>query len=131
MSKKHKRDARPVTCPYCNGVAELVGGEVIYPHRPDLEAKKFWNCAPCHAYVGTHPGTTNPLGRLADKELREAKQKAHAAFDPLWRRGQQHRNTAYAWLAEKMGKQEGKCHIGWMDVADCRRVVAICTRSNA
>ncbi len=124
--KKKREPQPPPVCPYCSAVAVLVGGEVIYPHRPDLAAKKFWRCAPCMAYVGCHPHTTNALGRLANAELRAAKQAAHAAFDPLWKKGQQHRSTAYAWLAERLGKQDGTCHIGMMDVADCKRVVEVC-----
>lgn len=40
-----------VECPYCKSAAELVGGDVIYPHLPWLHDKKFWMCAPCDAYV--------------------------------------------------------------------------------
>ena len=74
-----------VTCPYCNNPAVLVGGDVIYPHRPDLYEKKFWQCDPCDAYVGCHrPGVgygdgTRPLGRLANAELREAKKNVHTS----------------------------------------------------
>lgn len=62
---------REVKCPYCERHAELVGGEVIYPHRPDLGSKKFWLCTPCNAYVGCHAGDdgTRPLGRLTAADL--------------------------------------------------------------
>lgn len=60
------------TCPYCGKDSVLVNGHVIYPHRPDLLEKKFYWCKPCDAYVGCHPGTANPLGRLANAELRRA-----------------------------------------------------------
>lgn len=43
-----------LTCPYCGKPAQLVGGDVIYPHREDLHEKKFWLCTPCNAYVGCH-----------------------------------------------------------------------------
>src|SRR5436309_3529676 len=39
-------------CPYCGHFARLVGGDVIYPHRPDLSELWFWQCAPCDAHVG-------------------------------------------------------------------------------
>lgn len=62
-------------CPYCNKAAELVDGTAVYPHRSDLAHKRFWLCKPCDAWVGTHRDSKKhlPLGRLADKELREAK----------------------------------------------------------
>lgn len=119
-----------VKCPYCGDSAKMVGGDVIYPHRRDLYEKKFYQCAPCDAYVGCHPGTTNALGRLANAELRAAKMEAHAAFDPMWKSGAKKRGGAYAWLADALEMDKKQCHIGMFDVADCRRVVAACTGHN-
>lgn len=117
-------------CPYCDAKVQLVGGLAIYPHRPDLAHKLFYRCWPCDAHVGCHPDTTKPLGRLANAELREAKKAAHAAFDPLWTAGAKKgkRSAAYAWLADALGIDGKECHIGMFDVADCRRVVAACTK---
>jgi hypothetical protein len=118
-----------ISCPYCGALAILVGGDVIYPHRPDLASKKFWQCAPCGAYVGCHEaghgqgdGTT-PLGRLANAELRKAKSAAHAAFDPLWKSRRMTRKEAYAWLASALKIDPDDAHIGMFDVGQCRAVV--------
>lgn len=115
-----------VTCPYCNSAARLVTGAVIYPHRSDLHKKRFYLCAPCQAWVGCHPGTERPLGRLADEQLRAARVRAHAYFDQLWQSGQMKRKDAYAWLAEQLGIEVKKCHISWFDVQQCERVVEAC-----
>ena len=115
-----------VICPYCNNIADIVSGDRIYPHRPDLAEKKFYLCTPCDAYVGCHPGTTKPLGRLADKTLRRAKVAAHNAFDPLWRAGPMTRLEAYQWLAEALGIAFADCHIGFFDLQQCQRVTEIC-----
>ena len=120
-----------VTCPYCHREAKLVTGADIYPHRPDLVRKVFWQCAPCNAYVGCHPkhqqfsptGIT-PLGRLANAELRREKRRAHEAFDPLWRSNEMNRQDAYHWLASQLGMSAANCHIGMLDVDGCRAVVA-------
>jgi len=117
-------------CPYCGEPARLVGGLSIYPHRPDLRDKHFYQCAPCDAYVGCHPGTMNALGRLANAELRKAKIAAHSAFDPIWKSGQKKRGSAYAWLADALQMPKNDCHIGMMDVAECLRVVAACKGYN-
>lgn len=117
---------KAVTCDYCGGFAPLVTGQVVYPHRPDLYSKRFYRCGPCNAYVGVHPGTTNPLGRLADATLRRAKMAAHAAFDPLWQNGAGNRSKRYAWLARTLGIPPQDCHIGMFDVDMCARVVAAC-----
>jgi hypothetical protein len=122
-------------CPYCNNEASLAGGDTIYPHRPDLHFLQFWACQPCDAYVGCHKGTTRPLGRLANAELRAAKIEAHTAFDPLWKfhtfgDGYQRmtRNEAYGWLAEQLGMARADCHIGMLNVEQCQRVVEVCSK---
>ncbi|MDB5885978.1 MAG: hypothetical protein JWR74_2149 [Polaromonas sp.] len=128
------------TCPYCQAPAQLVNGQAIYPHRPDLAGLRFWSCAPCRAYVGCHKAGayttiggnkvisdgTLALGRLANAELRRAKQAAHAAFDPCWQGGGVPRRRAYAWLAEQMGLKVADMHIGELDVEQCERVVRVC-----
>lgn len=115
-----------VHCDYCGNVVPLVTGREVYPHRPDLYAKKFYRCTPCDALVGCHPGTEKALGRLANPELRKAKMAAHAAFDPLWKSGQHKRGQLYGWLAKQLGIEKKDCHIGMFDVAMCARVVDVC-----
>ncbi len=121
-----------VVCPYCAELAKLVAGNEIYSNRPDLDKKFFYECRPCGAYVGCHPGTIKPLGRLADKELRWWKMEAHKAFDPKWKRkihkigkGKARRN-AYEWLAGKLGIDVEDCHVGRFDIEMCKRVVEVC-----
>ena len=130
---------RHINCDYCHRPAELVTGKVVYPHRPDLLALKFWHCSNCGAYVGCHKAGavtqigarrvrsdgTLPLGRLADAKLRAAKQRAHDAFDPLWRSGYMGRRQAYAWLAEQLGISVDNCHIGMFDLPTCWKVPGI------
>lgn len=132
-----------VICACCGRPAVLVKGNVIYPHRADLHALNFWECSPCGAYVGCHRRGTfertngkkivhhgdEPLGRLANAALRQAKQAAHAAFDPLWKSKRfSTRKHAYAWLAEQLGVSVENCHIGMFDVAGCEAVIAACAR---
>ncbi|WP_088255607.1 zinc-finger-containing protein [Fimbriiglobus ruber] len=130
-------------CPYCGSGAKLVLGRAIYADRwPNLSDKAFWACErypTCDAYVGCHPGTETPLGRLANKELRGWKLKAHNSFDPLWkaklakRQREQGpdpkiraRGTGYQWLAGQLGIPVEQCHIGLFDADTCRRVVTLC-----
>lgn len=132
-----------IDCPYCTHPASKVTGRVIYPHRPDLYAKQFFQCVPCDAYVGCHPDG-RPLGRLANPALRKAKMAAHAAFDPLWQdqrgaypdeqRPQKKlqrimRARAYQWLAAQMGMDFDDTHIGMFDVLQCKRVVEVVAKA--
>lgn len=114
-------------CPYCGQPSRLTTGQEIYPKRRDLHAKSFYICAPCDAYVGCHPNTIHPLGRLADSELRAAKSAAHRAFDPKWQFGRMSRTQAYKWLAAQLNLTGAQCHIGMFDIETCQRVVALCS----
>ena len=126
-----------VVCPYCSHSAQLVDSAEVYHGR---SYGPIYLCRPCQAWVGVHKGTTTPLGRLANQELRTWKRRAHAAFDPLWQkkltiRRQQRgptykkhyaRGSGYRWLAEQLGIPRDDCHIGMFDVDVCKRVVEIC-----
>jgi hypothetical protein len=129
-----------VRCNYCDRPATLARGNALYRHRADLRYQLFWRCDPCGAHVGCHKAGawtdmpdgrrvvsdgTLPLGRLANAELRRAKQAAHEAFDPLWKSRLMGRREAYAWLASKLGISVANCHIGMLDVDGCRAVVAV------
>lgn len=130
-------------CPYCNTPSKLVDGQVIYPKRADLKSLRFWQCSPCQAYVGCHKegayvvvngqkivsDGTLALGRLADRDLREFKQKAHAAFDPFWVHSPNRtkaRHKAYAWLASALKIDPKDCHIGQFDLEQCFAVILAC-----
>jgi hypothetical protein len=121
------------TCDYCLKPAELIRfGEAGYPYRKDYGP--VWCCQPCGAWCGCHDGTENALGRLANAELRAAKMKAHAAFDPLWKTkmdrekcSKSHaRKSGYRWLAKQLAIPYKQCHIGMFDVEQCLHVVEIC-----
>lgn len=120
------------TCPYCDRPAELVSGDKLYPARADLHRRRFYACFPCNAWVGTHEATGEPLGTLANAALRAARGRAHAAFDPLWRRSDDaaavfsSRSEAYAWLSSSLGIPKNLCHIAMMDAEQCGRVVDLC-----
>ena len=81
-----------------------------------------------------YQNTTIGKGRAADAELRQWKKDAHAKFDKVWKRKirlencskKKARDFAYRWLSQQMGLEFGQCHIGWMKVEECRRVIEIC-----
>lgn len=110
-------------CDYCQQPSQLVTGQKIYPYRPDLYHKFFYECEPCGAYVGCHPGSKQSLGRLANAELRRWKNNAHAVFDVIWKSRSLSRSDAYAKLAQVMGIEMHDCHIGMFDVEQCKTVV--------
>lgn len=108
-----------ILCPYCDRQAELIDSVEIYGRSYG----NAWICRDCDAYVGCHNGTSKALGRLADKELREWKKKAHAVFDPLWKSRRFTRSGAYAWLAKELNMSRDDCHIGMMGIEQCKKVI--------
>jgi hypothetical protein len=124
-------------CRYCQRPPPLLKfRDAGYPYRKDYGPT--WVCQPCGAWVGCHPGTTTPLGGLANADLRKLKIEAHAVFDPVWQRRieveqcskSKARRDAYAWLAEQLGISVEICHIGYMNENECKRVIEICSEFN-
>ncbi len=121
-----------VVCPYCGALAEFVEDSSEFYRR---DYGPLYVCRPCDARVGCHDGTRKPLGQLANKELRAAKMRAHAVFDPYWKgngskrghRGRR-RREAYRILANAMGIPSQECHIGMFDVTQCERAISACKK---
>ena len=112
-----------VYCDYCGRKAELVDSKIIYGRSYGM----IYLCRNCMAYVGCHKGTIQPLGRLANAELRYWKRAAHQIFDPLWKYGvfRGDRPGAYRWLAKEMGLPEEVTHIGMFSIEQCRQSIDI------
>lgn len=121
MTSKLVREGR--MCPYCNSKTKLIDtAEIYHGHHYGYA----WACVEypnCDAYVGTHKANNLPLGRLANAELREAKKKAHTAFDPVWRTGGMSRSYMYQLLSDYLEIPSNQCHIGMFDVDLCNEVV--------
>lgn len=113
---------REIHCCGCNGKvqARLTDGAEIYPHRDDLATLPFWKCDACGNFVGCHHKTknrTNPLGCIATKEIKTARQHIHRILDPLWQSGRYKRKDIYAKLTEKFGRQYHTAHIRTVEEA--------------
>ena len=86
----------------------------------------FYGCTgypTCDATHGAHPDV-KPLGIPADKPTKQARIRAHEAFDRLWKRGRRSRSQAYAWLREAMDLTEDEAHIGRFDMAQGEELIA-------
>ena len=125
----HSKVKHPI-CPHCGKESVAVTGRDIYPHLHELYDKVFYQCKPCDAYIGCHPGTNKPLGGLANAELRKARTEAHRVFDPMWRSRKMTRRQAYDWLSKKIGLKIDECHVGMFDVKMCERVIQVCRGRN-
>lgn len=106
-------------CPYCKQPSIYTTSKTIF----EKDYGMIYHCQPCDAYVGTHRGTNKAKGRLAKKELREWKKKAHHYFDQLWKTKVMTRQQAYKWLAEELKLPPEYTHIGMFSIKTCKRVV--------
>ena len=109
-------------CPYCQKEIQKVKSKDVYGYTG---FGKIYICFPCNAYVGSHKNTEEPLGTVAKIGRRNARMRAHAAFDPLWKNGGMTRFEAYKWLADKLDIKLKNCHIGYFDEVLCNRVIQI------
>jgi len=118
-------------CPYCGKKTEYIDSKEIYNQNFGL----MYICRPCDAYVGTYSNDpTIALGRVAKKDLREARKEAHKYFDNLWQQRvasqevseKEARDAAYSWLSKKMLKPREQAHIGMLNKSECKKVVDLC-----
>lgn len=129
-----------VICPYCAAPAVIQTGHQLYFGRaPQLDGLKFWVCIPCSAWVGCHKpgsfhmengvkvfhGEAEPMGRLANAELRRLKMAAHDLLDPLWRSKKMTRSKVYKWLAKQMDLPLERTHIGEFNEEQCLKALRI------
>ena len=79
-------------------------------------------CAEHDTYVGCHNNTRQPLGTMADAELRKLRMAVHAKIDPLWRSGDHRRKDVYKALSKQLGYQY---HTGESTKETCRQVLEL------
>jgi len=110
-------------CPYCKSRTRITTETEIYGREYKKRAVICCKNFPlCDSYVGTHDdGTT--LGRLANKELRMWKKRAHDEFDKLWKTGNYDRDEAYENLSDEIGIDLEYTHIGFFNVETCKKVI--------
>jgi hypothetical protein len=111
-------------CPYCNKEALWCENKIIYGKNYG-NSYMCWYCKDCDAYVGCHNNTKEPLGVMADKELRILRIKCHDKFDDIWKNGTVTRKQAYKELQEIMEINQDEAHIGKFDKEQCRKFLTL------
>lgn len=110
----------------------------------------FLECVYCHGRMRCN-SLGQPLSTPADRLTRSWRARAHDAFNLVYakpweipelghryrevsRNKKRHqrrilrtlRRHAYAWLAERLGLDQADCHIGYMNISQCRNVITVC-----
>lgn len=115
----------PCECRYCGGEVKLIQNSEIYGAQYG-KWPYMYICWACDAYVGLHPGTDIPLGTLANRQLRNARNAAKSAFHAVIAGFGIERDEAYENLAGKMKIPREQCHFGWFEVDQCKAAERIC-----
>jgi uncharacterized protein YlaI len=95
--------------------------KIRYTNNKEIYGKTYGNggcylCDNCKSYVGVHNTKQKiPLGRFANKELRELKMKCHNIFDKFWKEEKLSRGDCYRYLANKLNLYVRETHFGWFD----------------
>jgi len=105
-----------VTCDYCHQPAQ----------QSSTARGPIWLCVPCDAWVPIHANSKNaqPMGRLANAELRDAKRLFNHAMRPII--DMVGRRNAYEWLAKAMGLTTHQCDVHRFDLAQALLARKLC-----
>ena len=127
--KQKKKNRKGVTrsvmyCPYCGSRTELRSADGIYHDNRDKTMLYVCKNYPrCDTYVRVIPGTTQPIGSLANGHLRAMRTEAHRNFNQLYMKGIMTKSEAYQWLSDIIGLPMSKTHIGDMGEYYCELVI--------
>ena len=111
-------------CPYCSSPVTLRSADGIY--RDNSAGVKLYVCSrypECDAYVRVIPGTSTPVGSMANGELRALRRDAHRHFDLLHQTGLMSKGEAYVWLAGMLQAPMSQAHIGYLGAYYCKQVI--------
>lgn len=137
---KRKNLATLRLCPYCGSKVKFISGEELenmvnnHPKRgkdkpPFVSYHKHYyvcgNFNECQSYIGAYENTYDPMGEMANKELRLLRIHAHLVFDEVWRKGIWTKDEAYAFLADKLSLKKRQTHISQFNIYHCRKTIEI------
>lgn len=122
------KNTTAIWCVGCNEEvrAELVHGDVVYPHREDLKDLPFWKCPKCGDTVGTHYKSADPLkplGVIATRGMKILRRNIHSCIDPIWTNRIMTRTQVYKYISTRLGYQYHTGDIKTM--AEAKRVLTI------
>lgn len=118
----------PKACPFCSSEVVLTSNKEIY--GKEFGNGKCYLCRKCKASVGTHNGTTRPLGILANREMKILKKTCHDLFDITWKNKILNRTEAYKRLARSLGIKQEDCHFGHFEIDMLINAIKVLSDSN-
>lgn len=123
MSTKKKLRPKQITCPYCGAPAILENATRVYGVDCDDLLYVCKNYPACDSYIRTIPGSTQPMGTLANAKLRKLRRETHEIFDQLFLRHYMTKDAAYDWMSFWLSRPRAYTHIGMLDTFACHLVM--------
>lgn len=123
ITEEYKKFLDGKICPYCKKPSVFTSSKEVYGGK---DYGMIYLCRDCDAYCGVHKNTEIALGRLANKNLRELKKKAHFYFDQLWKERGMTRYEAYGWLSKTLNLPREYTHIGFFTEDVCKNTISYC-----
>ncbi len=128
MKNKHMK------CPYCHARATLRPASLVYGPTKQTQGKHLYVCdrwPACDAYVSVHERTLQPMGTLANGDLRHKRILAHRALRQLQDDCRMEKWEVYIWLQAKLGLNAHQTHIGQFSEYMCDQVISLCQQAPA
>lgn len=120
-----------IHCPYCGAKASLRPSRVVYGDNDKTDGYLYVcdRYPKCNSYVGAHKSNKQPMGTLANGDLRNKRIQAHKAFDWMWKSGFMTKWQAYKWMQGKLALNEEQAHIAKFSEYMCDRLIAECGKA--
>ena len=125
---------KQLKCPYCGAYAYCRPASVVYGNVSRRKDSYLYICSRwpvCDSYVGAHQNSREPLGTLANSELRHKRILAHRALSELQRQRHMKKWEAYIWLQAKLGLSESQTHISMFSEYMCEQTISMCRQALA
>lgn len=122
---------RTIHCPYCGAKATLHPSRYVYGDTAKTNGFVYVcdRYPRCDAYVSAHRKSRQPMGTLADRDLRNKRIQAHKAFDRMWKSGHMKKWQAYKWMQGVLDLDERQAHIAMFSEYMCDQLISVCNRA--
>ena len=131
---------KPRRCPYCGSPLRFVTAEQLkqmvesHPKRPKKASPfvcnhmHYYVCSNfnnCQSYIGAYENTYDPMGAVANPELRMLRIQTHLVFDEIWKNNILPKDEAYSLLGDKLNLLRSQTHISQFNKTNCEKTISI------